>query len=102
MLWLSDLVDSDEGSLDVLPVQCLCEFLLMSHTDHNGHDSKTFKHSQVLLRSVSHQVLYVLLLCSYFSHHAFTCEYFVDALLAVVVEELCHLCGLWDDAMWHS
>ncbi len=28
MAWLADLVDSSEGSLDVLPVQCLCEFLL--------------------------------------------------------------------------
>ncbi|EDO26218.1 predicted protein, partial [Nematostella vectensis] len=29
MPWLADLVQSSEGSLDVLPVQCLCEFLLM-------------------------------------------------------------------------
>ena len=28
MPWLADLVDSNEGSLDMLPVQCLCEFLL--------------------------------------------------------------------------
>ncbi|XP_062868566.1 integrator complex subunit 1 [Trichomycterus rosablanca] len=28
MPWLADLVQSSEGSLDVLPVQCLCEFLL--------------------------------------------------------------------------
>ncbi|XP_055874632.1 integrator complex subunit 1 isoform X1 [Biomphalaria glabrata] len=28
MPWLAELVDSSEGSLDVLPVQCLCEFLL--------------------------------------------------------------------------
>ena len=28
MPWLADLVESSEGSLDVLPVQCLCEFLL--------------------------------------------------------------------------
>lgn len=28
MPWLADLVEASEGSLDVLPVQCLCEFLL--------------------------------------------------------------------------
>ncbi|XP_061168184.1 integrator complex subunit 1-like [Saccostrea echinata] len=33
MSWLADLVESSEGSLEVLPVQCLCEFLL--------HDEET-------------------------------------------------------------
>ena len=28
MPWLADLVESNDSSLDVLPVQCLCEFLL--------------------------------------------------------------------------
>ena len=28
MPWMAELVESSEGSLDVLPVQCLCEFLL--------------------------------------------------------------------------
>ncbi|XP_074651067.1 integrator complex subunit 1-like [Tubulanus polymorphus] len=28
MPWLAELVESNEGSLEVLPVQCLCEFLL--------------------------------------------------------------------------
>ena len=28
MPWLADLVESSEGSFNVLPVQCLCEFLL--------------------------------------------------------------------------
>lgn len=28
MPWLAELVESSEGSLEVLPVQCLCEFLL--------------------------------------------------------------------------
>lgn len=45
MPWLSELVDSNEGSLDVLPVQCLCEFLLMSHVD--SLDESKAKHSQV-------------------------------------------------------
>ncbi|KAL4826550.1 hypothetical protein H8958_005464 [Nasalis larvatus] len=33
MPWLADLVQSSEGSLDVLPVQCLCEFLLHDAVD---------------------------------------------------------------------
>lgn len=28
MPWLADLVESSDGSFDMLPVQCLCEFLL--------------------------------------------------------------------------
>ena len=36
MPWLADLVQSSEGSLDVLPVQCLCEFLL-----HDAADDET-------------------------------------------------------------
>ena len=28
MPWLADLVESSDSSLNVLPVQCLCEFLL--------------------------------------------------------------------------
>ena len=36
MPWLAELVQSSEGSLDVLPVQCLCEFLLLEKTGDNG------------------------------------------------------------------
>ena len=32
MPWLADLVESNDSSLDVLPVQCLCEFLLHDST----------------------------------------------------------------------
>lgn len=35
MPWLAELVQSSEGSLDVLPVQCLCEFLLLEKTGEN-------------------------------------------------------------------
>ena len=38
MAWLADLVDSSEGSLDVLPVQCLCEFLLHDEPETYGAD----------------------------------------------------------------
>lgn len=38
MAWLAELVDSSEGSLDVLPVQCLCEFLLHDGPDAAGAD----------------------------------------------------------------
>ncbi|XP_077980803.1 integrator complex subunit 1-like [Glandiceps talaboti] len=33
MPWLAELVESSDGSLDVLPVQCLCEFLLHDSTE---------------------------------------------------------------------
>ncbi|XP_064630438.1 integrator complex subunit 1-like isoform X2 [Lineus longissimus] len=33
MPWLAELVESSDGSLDVLPVQCLCEFLLHESPD---------------------------------------------------------------------
>lgn len=43
MPWLADLVQSSENNLNSLPVQCLCEFLLMNHshnnTLHNRHKS---------------------------------------------------------------
>ena len=38
MPWLAELVQSSEGSLDVLPVQCLCEFLLLEKTGDNGKE----------------------------------------------------------------
>ena len=31
--WLADLVESNEGAWNVLPVQCLCEFLLHEAVD---------------------------------------------------------------------
>lgn len=31
--WLAELVESNEGSWNVLPVQCLCEFLLHESID---------------------------------------------------------------------
>lgn len=38
MPWLAELVQSSEGSLDVLPVQCLCEFLLLEKTGENNKE----------------------------------------------------------------
>ena len=38
MPWLAELVQSSEGSLDVLPVQCLCEFLLLEKTGENDKE----------------------------------------------------------------
>ncbi|XP_067931599.1 integrator complex subunit 1-like [Watersipora subatra] len=40
MPWLSELVESSEGSLDVLPIQCLCEFLLTSSDDSKADEQK--------------------------------------------------------------
>ncbi|XP_033109193.1 integrator complex subunit 1-like isoform X2 [Anneissia japonica] len=41
MPWLADLVNSSESSLDVLPVQCLCEFLL--HDSVNASEDRQFE-----------------------------------------------------------
>lgn len=39
MKWLSELVESSHSSLEVLPVPCLCEFLMASYQDQmsGGH-----------------------------------------------------------------
>lgn len=49
MPWLAELMESGESSLDVLPTQCLCEFLMMSSIDPalaNAADPKA-KHTKV-------------------------------------------------------
>ena len=52
MPWLADLVESSEGSFNVLPVQCLCEFLLnsvstlMESEESENKDQKTKKRKQ--------------------------------------------------------
>ncbi|PSN34190.1 hypothetical protein C0J52_18275 [Blattella germanica] len=46
MPWLADLVESSEGALSHLPVQCLCEFLLSSGT--LVQPEKQHKHQQLL------------------------------------------------------
>lgn len=43
MPWLAELVQSSEGSLDVLPVQCLCEFLLMEQQSAEKTNEETNK-----------------------------------------------------------
>ena len=58
MPWLADLVESSEGSFNVLPVQCLCEFLLNSpitnrdeveEPESDAMNSKKLKQKQLLL-----------------------------------------------------
>jgi len=56
MPWLADLVQSSESSLNVLPSQCLCEFLLMKDEKakplkrpHSAHETKSV-HARVVDR----------------------------------------------------
>ena len=55
MPWLADLVESSEGSLSILPVQCLCEFLLNSSSSNTSGlneaegETKRRKEKQLLL-----------------------------------------------------
>lgn len=46
MPWLAELVESSEGSLDVLPIQCLCEFLLTGSDESSAADPRA-KQTQV-------------------------------------------------------
>ena len=48
MPWLAELVQSSEGSLDVLPVQCLCEFLLMEKTGDSDKDDEDLQDKRVV------------------------------------------------------
>ena len=66
MPWLAELVESSEGSLDVLPVQCLCEFLLHEPSDlANDVDVEDIfgadrsKRKQVCFDVLYHFILYV-------------------------------------------
>ncbi|XP_049803946.1 integrator complex subunit 1 isoform X1 [Schistocerca nitens] len=53
MPWLADLVESSEGALSHLPVQCLCEFLLSSGTlqqpEKQQKQQQLLQHLQALL-----------------------------------------------------
>ena len=46
MPWLADLVESSEGSLGVLPVQCLCEFLLTSQSAEDDDQEDNDDHGE--------------------------------------------------------
>lgn len=55
MPWLADLVQSSEGSLDVLPVQCLCEFLLHDAADESGTGEDDEENESKEQRAKKHQ-----------------------------------------------
>lgn len=55
MPWLADLVESSEGSFNVLPVQCLCEFLLNSTTA--ASEENASEESQKLKKRKQKQLL---------------------------------------------
>ncbi|XP_063606575.1 integrator complex subunit 1-like isoform X2 [Penaeus indicus] len=54
MPWLAELVQSSEGAFSVLPVQCLCEFLLSETGTGSGGGDGAARHHQLLqhLRSL--------------------------------------------------
>ena len=64
MPWLKDLVEANDSSLEVLPVQCLCEFLLLDllQDDKTEDDGRTdLKKKQVGLRIMNYVLRYNLL-----------------------------------------
>ncbi|XP_046854864.1 integrator complex subunit 1-like [Xenia sp. Carnegie-2017] len=46
--WLADLVLSSQESLDVLPVQCLCEFLLQTREDGDSAEERNEKYHETV------------------------------------------------------
>lgn len=61
MPWLADLVQSSEGSLDVLPVQCLCEFLLHDAADDAPSADDEEEGESKEQKAKKRQVLYAVL-----------------------------------------
>ena len=57
MPWLAELVESSEGSMDILPVQCLCEFLLHDSPSDGSrdYDDDEDKSDRQKRRQVSHK-----------------------------------------------
>ena len=41
MNWLKELVEGSQSSLDVLPVSCLCEFLIMGYQEKGTHGDES-------------------------------------------------------------
>uniref|UniRef100_A0A8D8YUP5 Integrator complex subunit 1 n=3 Tax=Cacopsylla melanoneura TaxID=428564 RepID=A0A8D8YUP5_9HEMI len=69
MSWLADLVHSSEGSLNHLPVQCLCGFLLSSSSKQDGGKyEQLLRHLQSLLHESDASPAIVQDILSYFFH----------------------------------
>ena len=50
MPWLADLVQSSESSLNALPLQCLCEFLLMKHHSMSSTEKSSSRQKSIRLK----------------------------------------------------
>ncbi|XP_014218982.1 integrator complex subunit 1 [Copidosoma floridanum] len=68
MPWLADLVQSCEGSLSQLPVQCLCEYLLSSsgQADKQPRQRQLLAHLQLLLTDPLQESLHSYEILEYF------------------------------------
>ena len=69
MPWLADLVQSSEGSLSQLPVQCLCEFLLSTCTqtaEKQPRQQQLLAHLQTLLTDPNEDELHTYEVLEYF------------------------------------
>lgn len=63
MPWLADLVESSEGSLNVLPVQCLCEFLLNSSLTNGDESEINQANTSGISEMAFHLIQHTLLQC---------------------------------------
>ncbi|CAH0389258.1 unnamed protein product [Bemisia tabaci] len=66
MPWLADLVHSSDGSLDHLPVQCLCEFLLSSSPKQQTKFQQLLTHLQSQLTDPARDPVLVSEILDYF------------------------------------
>ena len=75
MPWLAELVEASEESLDMLPVQCLCEFLLhdpreTTLSEHGDDDSSRLERQRQKTVIISLKMKLLLDLC----FHPFPCQ----------------------------
>lgn len=68
MPWLAELVEASEESLDMLPVQCLCEFLLhdpreTTLSEHGDDDSSRLERQRQKTVIISLKMKLLLDLC---------------------------------------
>ena len=82
MPWLADLVENSEGSFSVLPVQCLCEFLLNDALAATEEETQEQVQSRVRKRKAGELVAYLQHLLHNPASEAATCLETLDYFLA--------------------
>ena len=82
MPWLADLVENSEGSFSVLPVQCLCEFLLNDALAVNEGEEAEQVQTRVKKRKAGELLVHLQQLLQNPTSEAATCLETLDYFLA--------------------